>query len=358
MTAKVCCYSCKGLTFHRGLYYRFVQMTLTHPMKYLCIFLSIWLFGCSEVQKKPDISQQVSAQGTVTAALCPAKQLAAVSSTTSGIVVRDIATATDKYRLSHQNPVDNLVTLLAFSADCDYLLSADRRHVALWQLSDGKNLGFWSMLGDTTVRDIAVSAYGTYVAIGQNDGKIQHINLKTGRRLEFLGHTRDTNAVDFNVNALAMSPNGRYVLSGGNDYKSYLWDSQSGQVLQSFTHPSRVTKVALDDAGRFLFTADSQKQAEIYDINSGNKVSQLQIDRAQSFSSARFSADGKQLLTGSPAQQVVVWDVSSGQKIRSWSVSPNPNSRPANALVYDAIFTPTGSVVTLSSAGLLEIWNP
>lgn len=358
MTAKVCCYSFKGLTFNRGLYYRFVQMTLTHPRKYLCIFLCLWLCACTEVQKKAEFSQTVSAQGTVTAALCPAKQLAAFSSTTAGIVVHDIAKASAKFRLSHQDPVNNLVTLLTFSASCDYLLSADRHHVALWQLSDGKNLGFWSMPGEVTVRDIAVSAYGDHIAIAQNDGKIQHIQLKTGRRLEFLGHTRDGEALNFNVNTLAMSPNGRYVLSGGNDYKSYLWDSQSGQVLRSFTHPSRVSKVALDDQGRFLFTADSQKQAEIYDVSSGNKIAQLRIERALSFSSARFSADGKQLITGSPAQQVMVWDVSTGQKVREWLVSPNPNSRPANALVYDAAFTPDGKAVSASSAGLLEIWNP
>lgn len=358
MAAKVCCYSYKGLTFNRGLYYRFVQMTLTHPVKYLCIFLCIGLISCTEVQKKSEISQSVTADGTVTAALSSTSTLAAFSSTTSGIVVQDVTKATPSYRLSHQDPVANLVTLLNFSSDGQFLVSADLRNVGLWQLSDGKNLGFWSMQEGVTVRDIAVSAQGKHLVIAQNDGKIQHITLKTGRRLEFLGHTRDVNAIDHNVNSVAISPNGRYVLSGGNDYKSYLWDSETGQVLHSFTHPSRVTKVALDNQGRFLFSADSRQQAEIYDVRSGTKVSQLQIDRSMSFSAARFSDDGKWLITGSPAQQVVIWDVATGKPVHEWLVTPNPNSRPANALVYDVGFTAQGKPVTVSSVGLLEIWNP
>jgi len=332
-------------------------MTLTHPVKYLCIFLCLWLASCTEVQNTPKDQQAVTSDGTVAGAYAPASQLAAFSSTTSGVIVQDLATRQAKFRLSHQDPVQNLVTQLVFSHDGKYLLTADRKQVALWQMSDGKNLGFWSVPGDATVRDMAVSDYGRHLVIAQNDGKIQHINLKSGRRLEFLGHQQDPAAIDHNVNSVAISPNGRYVLSGGNDYKSYFWDSDSGQILLTITHPSRVTKVALDPQARYLFSADSQKQALIYDLKTGKKVSQLQLGRVQQFSAARFSDDGQRLLTGSPGRLAERWQVSTGQKISSWRVQPSASSRLQQALVYDIGEPNPAEAITVSSSGLVELWR-
>lgn len=79
---------------------------------------------------------------------------------------------------------------------------------------------------------------------GRSDGVVVFINLNTGRRIEFLGHQDKVNTVD-------LSPNGRYALSGSNDYVAYLWDTQSGQVIHRFNHPTRVTRVALDPQGRY-----------------------------------------------------------------------------------------------------------
>ncbi len=325
-------------------------MTLTLRSKYLAIFLSLWLISCTEVPKDLLRQQAISAEGTVAGAISPTSQLLASSSLTSGIIVWDITKTEAKFRLSHGEPTQNLVTHLTFSADGKYLLSADPANVALWDMQDGKNLGFWAMQPGVTVRDIAVSDFGRHLLIGQSDGKIQHITLKSGRRLEFQGHSE-------NINAVALSPNGRYALSGGSDLHSYLWDTESAQILQSLSHPNRVTRVALDAQGRFLFSADSLQQAQIFDVNTGRLLSKLQLDRGRVFSSARFSSDGKWLLTGSPSQRVSIWNVRTGQLVKDWAVSRSPYTRSAGAVVYDVALLDNGQLLTLSSSGLAEFWE-
>lgn len=325
-------------------------MTLTLRSKYLAIFLSLWLISCTEVPKDLLRQQVISAEGTVAGAISPVSQLLAVSSLTSGIIVWDIQTGSAKYRLSHGDPTQNLVTHLAFSADGKYLLSADPVNVALWDLQDGKNLGFWAMQAGVTVRDIAVSDYGRHLLIGQSDGKIQHITLKSGRRLEFQGHSE-------NINAVALSPNGRYALTGSSDLHSYFWDTDSAQILQSMSHPNRVTRVALDTQGRYLFSADSLQQAQLLDIRTGRVLSKLKLDRGRVFSSARFSSDGKWLLTGSPSQRASIWNVQTGQLVKDWAVSPSPYAKPPGAVVYDVALLNNGQVLTLSSSGLAEYWE-
>lgn len=325
-------------------------MTLTLRSKYLAVFLSLWLVSCTEVPKDLLRQQAISAEGTVAGAISPTSQLLAVSSLTSGIVIWDTNTSKAKFRLSHGDPTQNLVTHLIFSADGKFLLSADPSNAALWDMQDGKNLGFWAMQAGVTIRDIAVSDFGRHLLIGQSDGKIQHITLKSGRRLEFQGHSE-------NINAVAISPNGRYALTGSSDLHSYFWDTDSAQILQSISHPNRVTRVALDPQGRFLFSADSLQQAQIIELKTGRLLSRLQLDRGRVFSTARFSSDGKWLLTGSPSQRVSIWNVQTGQRVKDWSVSPSPYAKPPGAVVYDVALLNNGQVLTLSSSGLAEYWE-
>lgn len=324
-------------------------MTLTHRMKYLGIFLSLWLAACSEVQNKSISSTQHAAQGTVAAAISAPNQLAAVSSLTSGIVVWDLAKQQPKFRLSQAAAVDNIVSLLTFSPDGQFLLSADRQHFSLWQMQDGQNQGYWS-LPDATVRDIAVSNQGKHLLIAQDNGKIQHVTLQSGRRLEFLGHTEQ-------VNAVAMSPNGRFVLSGGDDLKAYLWDSQSGQILQTFVHPTRVTKVALDQQGKLAFTADSQQQATVWDLKTGRAKVQLALGRGRIFTSVRFSDDGRYLLTGAASRRVSIWDLQSGKMVQDFQVSLAEQYKSSSAVVYDVALISPQQLLTESSTGLAEVWT-
>ncbi len=325
-------------------------MTLTLRSKYLAIFLSLWLVGCTEVPKDLLRQQAISAEGTIAGAISTTNHLLAVSSLTSGIIVWNTQVSAAKFRLSHGDPTQNLVTHLVFSPDGKYLLSADPANAALWDMQDGKNLGFWAMQKGVTIRDVAVSDYGRHLLIGQSDGNIQHITLKSGRRLEFQGHTE-------NVNTVALSPNGRYALTGSSDLHSYFWDTDSAQIMRSISHPNRVTRVALDAQGRYLFSADSLQQAQVIELKTGKVKSRLQLDRGRVFSSARFSSDGKWLMTGSPSQRVSIWNVQTGQLVKDWAVSPSPYAKPPGAVVYDVALLNNGQVLTLSSSGLAEYWE-
>lgn len=324
-------------------------MTLTHRMKYLGIFLSLWLAACSEVQKSPVQQTEHAAIGTVAAAIATETKLAAVSSLTSGVVVWDLTNHNAKFRFSQQQPTENFISHLTFSPEGEFLLSAESHSFSMWRMSDGQNVGFWS-LPESTVRDIAVSQGGSHLLIGQNDGKVQHITIKSGRRLEFLGHTEK-------VNSVALSPNGRYALSGGNDLKAYLWDTQSGQIIQTFVHPTRVTKVALDRTGKLAFTADSQQQATVWDLTTGRAKLQLEMGRGRVFTAARFSDDGRYLLTGAASRRATIWDLTTGLVVEDFLVSPFPHTRNTSAVVYDMAFIAPNRILTESSSGQAEAWE-
>lgn len=311
--------------------------------------LSLILTGCSFAIDEPLKSSTHSKGGALAAVIANDASLSVVSGISQNVTVWDLTQNTAKYHWSHQGEGNNLVVSLAIAYDNSYVVTSDREAFGLWNLTTGDPDGFWR-IDESNIRDIAVSNQGRGILVGRSNGKVMFFEPKTGRRLEFLGHQEKINSVD-------LSPNGFYALTGGNDYVAYLWDTRSGQVIYKFTHPSRVTMVALDPEGRYAFTADSQKLARIWDIQTGKEVSRLHyFERQKIFSSARFSKDGKQLLTGSPTRRIDLWDVATGEKQQEWRVAPREGPQPQGAVVYAVGFLNEHSLISESSSGLAEVW--
>ncbi|ATC92903.1 WD40 repeat domain-containing protein [Pseudoalteromonas tunicata] len=316
-----------------------------------CLFLALTLSACGNAEKLPSNAVEHAVSGAYTASLSDDGTLGLVSSVSHGLALWDLNKNGLMYQWSHQQAEDNLVLSTDISFDKSVAVTADKENFALWDIVTGGNIGFWK-IKDSAIRDIAVSDQGRYILYGKSNGVVVHIDMQTGRRIEFIGHQEKINAVD-------LSPNGYYALTGSNDYTAFLWDTRTAQVIHRFNHPSRVTQVQLDPKGRFAFTADSQQQARVWDLQSGEMISNLQFtSRQQIFSTARFNRAGTLLLTGSPTRKIALWDIKTGKELQTWYVTPRKESRPQSAVVYDVAFHPDDkTIVSESSSGLAETWQ-
>ena len=228
-------------------------------------------------------------------------------------------------------------------------MSADKDSFVVWDIATGKSLTY-TKVRESTIRDIVIANNGD-VLIGKVNGVVVHVKIFSGLRIEFLGHNEK-------INSVAMSPNGRYAISGSNDYTALFWDTKTAQVIHRFVHPSRITKVALDNAGKYAFSAGSKRQSSIWDLKTGKELSRLQyISRSRIFSAVTFSRDSSQLFTGSPGRLLNRWDSKTGKKLEQWKVTPRKDSRPVSSVIL-AISEPTsGKLVTESSSGYAEFWK-
>ncbi len=312
----------------------------------LCCFCILILCACSK-NKEPVRVFEHAAMGAYDAAITYDGTRVVVSTVNHGILVWDIHHHKQIYRWS-QSEGENQAFFTRIAFDDKYALTASEKNFAIWSLENGKSQGFFSIT-DSPIRDIALANDGRYVLIGREDGKAEHIDLKTGRRILFLGHTEK-------INTVALSPNGRYALTGGNDYTAYLWDTKSGQVIYRFTHGRRVILVTLEASGRYAFTTDSAKRSIIWDLRTGKVHSQLQyIHRHESFSVARFVNNNRWLITGAPTRALKVWDTKTGKLLMSRNVTTRTDLRPRSAVVY-AVGLYNNTIVSESSAGFGEIW--
>src|SRR6266404_4108610 len=80
-----------------------------------------------------------------------------------------------------------------------------------------------------------------------------------------LGHTGS-------VTSVALSGDGKHLLTGSEDRTAILWDSATGKQLQTFSgHPSWVTSVAISADGKFVVVA-SANETLLWQAADGKKL--------------------------------------------------------------------------------------
>ena len=98
---------------------------------------------------------------------------------------------------------------------------------------------------------VAVSPDGRRIVSGSDDRTVAVWDLESGTRIHQLtGHQKE-------VNSVAVSPDGRRIVSGSDDHTVAVWDLESGQRLASLTLDGSVASVAWHRDGRSIVAGDA-----------------------------------------------------------------------------------------------------
>jgi len=154
----------------------------------------------------------------------------------------------------------------------------------------------------------------------------------------------------FRVNSVAFSPDGRYILAGGDDNRAHLWDAVTGDRIRSFEgHSGWVNSVAFSPDGRQVLTGSEDQTARLWDAGTGKQVQSFTGHTAW-INSVAFSPDGRTVLTGGDDKTARLWDVSTGQQIRTFNGHTD--------IVCSVAFSPDGlTVLTSSKDKTARLWN-
>jgi WD40 repeat protein len=115
----------------------------------------------------------------------------------------------------------------------------------------------------------------------------------------------------------AISPDGRYLLSGSLDTTMKLWEISTGREIRTFKgHPESVNAVAFSPDGQ-LALSGSGKAVRLWDIFTGRGIRTF-AEHPDTVKSASFSPDGRLVLVGC-GRTVKLWDVSTGQDLKTYT---------------------------------------
>jgi WD40 repeat protein len=120
------------------------------------------------------------------------------------------------------------------------------------------------------------------------------------------------------VLAVAISPDGRYFASGGQDSRLLLWDMEKGVEVRRFnTGGAAVTSLALSRNGREIAAAQSDGTIFVADIETPDPIYTLR-GHSGAVASIRFSGDGKTILSGGSDASIIQWQHQTPEELIAW----------------------------------------
>lgn len=161
-----------------------------------------------------------------------------------------------------------------------------------------------------SVRAVAFSPDGKSLASGGNDNAVRLWNTQTGE-MHVLGMCDQGGSGFSYVADVAFSPDGKTIASGSSDRAVRLWDVQTGQakILDHYDHPIRAVAFAPD--GRHLASGSKDGVVHLWDVASGESLVVGRCDDA--VWSVAFSPDGKTVASENGNQMIAIWSVPSGE---------------------------------------------
>ena len=316
----------------------------------LLVICMLGVVAC-EPQQKAVEEWPHAAVGVLDAAISRDGKFTLVSSVNFGAAYWDLEKNQLKFQWKHNDNPQAAITSVNLSPDGSRAITADDRTFIIWNTNSGQAYGYWQAPAD--IRAVAISDKGRYVLLGLADGRAIHIDMNSGRRLEFTGHRAEA------IASVDLSANGLWAFSGGNDYRAILWNSKTGQPLQLFEHTTRVTKLKLGLNGKQAFTSGTMGNATVWNVRTGEVVSHLDLNpREYVISSASFSNDGSQIVTGAPGRDISLWDSVSGKRVKQWRARTRDQGKPSGAIIYAVAFSQNNQfILSESSAGFGEKWR-
>lgn len=119
------------------------------------------------------------------------------------------------------------------------------------------------------------------------------------------------------VLCLSFSPDGKHVVSGGDDQTLRIWESDSGQEVRILRgHSDDVTHVVFSPDGTRVVSGSDDGTVRIWDAASGSELLRLHIP-TDSLECFAISPDGTKIAAGNE-NSILLWDSQSGRELRSF----------------------------------------
>lgn len=216
----------------------------------------------------------------------------------------------------------------------------------------GRAVNLWGLQNDTVttlghhadvVNAIAFSPDGQLLASGGDDYAFKLWDVPRKRHIATLNHINNRSRSQ--VKAIAFSPNGQQLATAGVEVK--LWDVHTRKEIYTLEHGKWVLAVAFSPDGRMLATGDESGHINIWDVQTQQTVVQLDGDSTAVYT-LMFSPDGKILASGGYEGKIELWKVEGWEHLGTLTVG---------ATAFTVRFSPDSSTLANTGYESVELWK-
>jgi len=272
--------------------------------------------------------------------------------------------------------IKGTVTDAAFAPDGKYLAIASQMGVGIWEISSRKEV---KRIDDINAMSVAFAPEGNLFAYGSMEGKIHvcsfpelkcETEFDAGKKpIRQLAFTSDgkyilTNRLVFYnlkgkqhaqlesespANAVAISPDGKTILSAHRDGKVLAWNAKRKKLIsKTIAHKGEVNAVIFMPEGVKFISAGSDGSAKIWNLQGLGKLKEMK--HTSSVLSLSLSPNGRLVACGTQDGRVSLWDTRTGELIGSFA-------HRLNMPVEVVKFSPHQNLLVSCGWGMIKIWT-
>jgi GTPase SAR1 family protein len=194
------------------------------------------------------------------------------------------------------------------------------------------------------VRGVAVTPDGKTVVSGSDDKTLKVWDFETGQcRATFQGHTSG-------IYGVAVTPDGKTVVSSSADETLKVWDLATGHCRNTLKgHSGHVWRLAVTPHGKTVVSGSTDKTLKVWDLATGERHTTFQ-GHSSLVGGVAVTPDGKTVVSGSMDKTLKVWDLATGHCRATFEGH--------TSYLRDVPVTPDGkTVVSGSDDKTLKVWD-
>lgn len=284
--------------------------------------------------------RQVGGSTLQEAKISPSRDFLVAGSNDGSLTVWSLKTQMLLRRVSGHN---GEITGLVFSPDRSILYSASAdKTVKQWTLPKLEPVGT-VLSGGAAILGLAISPDGQMVASASADGTITVSNVASKfQKPQHIGRHMGK------VLTIAFSPNGKLLLSSGDDKIMKIWETGTWTLKKEIKEYD-IQDAAFSPDGKWIFSATSNAIAILWN------AADFSIERAYTTSSepvrrVGFSSDGQVFYWQSRNNELRVWDLATGDSLDAYSGHTDT--------IIGVDFSPDGDkIISGSHDKTLKLWE-
>lgn len=248
--------------------------------------------------------------------------------------------------VGHEGPVYNMVMM----QDGIHLVSVADKDLAvkIWDIHKRELVSSLAP-NSAHVTAVAVSPDQRYIVTGGEDGFTRSWDIDRGVLLRTSEH-------EHGIYSMTISPDGRHLLCGsrripGERYPGIVWihDFELGTLLKTLSgHKGHVTAIAMTADSKYVLSGDQHGTVYLWDLETGTLLKTMSGHSAPILT-IHVSHDGQHVITGSPDGTVRVWILRGGVLLANLTHTENVHSL--------TVSPDCRHVITGNIDGVVQVWD-
>jgi WD40 repeat protein len=237
----------------------------------------------------------------------------------------------------------------SFAKNDRFFAIASLKDIEIWDLHFASGQPIRIITNAHEISSVSFSVNSTLLLVGGENGSILSWNIQStepASPFELRGHAD-------RVLGIAISSDGRELVSGSWDHKAKVWDLGSYTEDASFTkHDDALLCVAISPDGEIVASAGWDDTIWVWDRRTAKPIRAL-VGHKGSVLSLAFSPDGTWLASGSEDRTARLWDVEKGKHVLTF---PGHGDDVKSVAFIDG---PNGKyqLVTGDAIGVVRLWD-